>query len=367
MGKSAKNRLSAGSRILFVIAAACIVVGGLKEARAFIIPFIFSLFLAVILSAPLGYLRRKGIPTWAALLILFIGMAGIGFATGTLVGGAANRFRSNMPEIKEKLIEEKKRIADKAESMFGQDARLWVENFEVDQLVSMFQGVLLNMAKIPVAIFIIVIMVIFMLLEASHFLEKLHAISAESSKAVGNVHEITENVRRYLSIKTFTSGLTGLMIYVFVTILGIDYAVIFGLIAFLLNFVPNVGSVIASVPAILLALVNDGFELAVICAIGYVLVNCIISYVVEPRFMGRGLGLSVLVVFISLIFWAWVLGPVGMFLSAPLTMILKIILQGGEDTRWIAILMGSGSELELSTIPDAADLVSKPAPAASSE
>jgi predicted PurR-regulated permease PerM len=125
----------------------------------------------------------------------------------------------------------------------------------------------------------------------------------------------------------------------------VDFAVLWGLLTFCLNYIPNIGSIIAAVPPVLLALVQYGPGTALAVAIGYVVINVVFGNLVEPRVMGRGLGLSTLVVFISLVFWQWVLGPVGMLLSVPLTMTLKIILDGNDETRWIAILLSSSSEV----------------------
>jgi predicted PurR-regulated permease PerM len=122
-------------------------------------------------------------------------------------------------------------------------------------------------------------------------------------------------------------------------VLNVDYPLLWGLLAFLLNYVPNIGSIIAAVPATLLALIQLGPTTALLTVSGYALVNIVLGNMIEPRFMGKGLGLSTLVVFISLAFWGWVLGPVGMLLSVPLTMILKIALAGNSTTRWISTMM----------------------------
>jgi len=123
-------------------------------------------------------------------------------------------------------------------------------------------------------------------------------------------------------------------------VVGVDYPVLWGVIAFFLNFVPNIGSIIAAIPALLLALVQLGPGGTAWAALGYLLANNLVGNVIEPRFMGKGLGLSSLVVFLSLVFWGWVLGTVGMFLSVPLTMTIKIALDSNDDTRWLAILLG---------------------------
>ena len=129
------------------------------------------------------------------------------------------------------------------------------------------------------------------------------------------------------------------------TILGVDYAVLWGLIAFLLNFVPTVGSFIAAVPAVLLALVQLGFASAGLTLLGFVVVNFVMGSAVEPRWMGKGLNLSPLVVFVSLVLWGWVLGPVGMLLSIPLTIMVKIALATNEGTHWLSIMLGDSKAM----------------------
>ena len=135
------------------------------------------------------------------------------------------------------------------------------------------------------------------------------------------------------------------MIFLWLTFFGIDFPVLWGLLAFILNFVPNVGSILAAIPAVLLAIIQLGFMKAGIIVLGYLTVNVTIGSILEPRLLGKGLGLSPLIVFLSLVFWGWVLGPVGMLLSVPLTMIAKIALENSEGTKWISILMGSESEI----------------------
>jgi len=160
--------------------------------------------------------------------------------------------------------------------------------------------------------------------------------------ALARFGKVTGSIKRYLAIKTMTSLLTGAVIGISLAFLGVENAVLWGLLAFMLNYVPNIGSIIAAVPSVLFALVQLGVGGALATAAVFAVVNVIIGSVLEPRLMGRGLGLSTLVVFVSLVFWGWVLGPVGMFLSVPLTMTIKIALEAREGTRWIAVMLGSG-------------------------
>ncbi|MEC8428670.1 MAG: AI-2E family transporter, partial [Pseudomonadota bacterium] len=139
----------------------------------------------------------------------------------------------------------------------------------------------------------------------------------------------------------------GVLVLLWLLFLGVDYPVLWAMLAFMLNFVPNLGSILAAIPAVLLALVQLGPFEAIWVAVGYVVVNTVVGNVLEPRIMGRGLDLSTLVVFVSLVFWGWVLGPVGMLLSVPLTMTVKIALENFKDTEWIAVMLGSGKGLEV--------------------
>jgi predicted PurR-regulated permease PerM len=142
-------------------------------------------------------------------------------------------------------------------------------------------------------------------------------------------------------IKTWMSLGTGALVCVWLAILGVDYPILWGLLAFMFNYVPNIGSIIAAIPAILLAFIQLDTTSVLLVALGYIVVNVVIGSIIEPKFMGRGLGLSTLVVFLSLVFWGWILGPVGMLLSIPLTMTLKIALSSMDGTKWISTLLGT--------------------------
>ena len=144
---------------------------------------------------------------------------------------------------------------------------------------------------------------------------------------------VTGQVQRYLAIKTVTSLVTGLLVGVWVGMMGLDFAVVWGLVAFMLNYIPNIGSIVAAVPAVLLAVIQLGVGPGIAVALGYLVINITMGNLVEPALLGRSLGLSTLVVFLSLIFWGWMWGTVGMLLSVPLTMMTKIFLENSEDLK----------------------------------
>jgi predicted PurR-regulated permease PerM len=190
--------------------------------------------------------------------------------------------------------------------------------------------------------FLIIVTMVFILFEAASFPVKLRAAFGEQGDDPLQLSQVTSQVQRYLAAKTLVSLITGSAIAIWTAILGLDFALVWGLVAFLLNYIPNIGSIIAAVPAVLFALVQLGPGSALLVAIGYLVVNTVLGNIVEPNLVGRTLGLSTLVVFMSLVFWGWVWGPVGMLLSVPLTMIIKIFLESSEDLRWVGVMLDSG-------------------------
>ena len=152
--------------------------------------------------------------------------------------------------------------------------------------------------------------------------------------------KIVREVQEYLGIKTLMSLTTGLLIGVLAWVAGLDFPILLGLIGFVLNYIPTVGSILAAVPALLLSVVQFGsLGNFILVAVGYGAINMVFGNILEPNLMGRRLGLSTLVVILSLLFWAWVWGPVGALLAVPLTMVVKIMLENTEDLRWVAILL----------------------------
>jgi predicted PurR-regulated permease PerM len=207
--------------------------------------------------------------------------------------------------------------------------------------IRLIQNLLAQVGNILTKGFLIYLTTIFILLEASILPGKIKAAMKNNAQAFDNLAGIADDVKKYLATKTAISLVTGLLITIWLIVLDVKYPVVWGLLAFLLNFVPNIGSILAAIPACILAFLQLGLGPAALAAAGYLFVNIVIGNFIEPRVMGERLGLSTLVVFLSLVFWGWVLGPVGMLLSVPLTMAVKIALQSHPDTRKLAILLDS--------------------------
>ena len=194
-------------------------------------------------------------------------------------------------------------------------------------------------------IFFILLTVVFLLFESFSMPQKIKQAFGGTNVDQQSMVILT-NINRYLGIKATTSLATGIFVAIWLLFLGVDFPVLWGVIAFLLNFVPNIGSIIAAIPTVLLALVQLGGQSSMLVMLGYITINTVVGNVWEPRIMGHGLGLSTLVVFLSLTFWGWMFGTVGMLLSVPFTMIAKIILENDEKTYWIAVLLGPEGDLE---------------------
>jgi predicted PurR-regulated permease PerM len=186
--------------------------------------------------------------------------------------------------------------------------------------------------------------VVFILLEASTFREKLRAALGQTDDTYRELQNFLGNINRYMVIKTWISVATGVLTTAWLAVLGVDFPILLGFLAFLFNYVPNIGAFIAAVPAVLLALIGLGSSAAMLVAGGLIAIHIVIGNILEPRYMGKGLGLSTLVVFLSLVFWGWVLGPVGMLLSVPLTMTIKIWLASHPQTAWLDTLLGEQAE-----------------------
>lgn len=339
------KQATGGLGFLYVAAAFIITVAGMRAATSILIPFFLSVFVAVMCAPPLYWLKRKGMPTPLAIFIVIAAILGICFVIVLTIGTSLNDFTSSLPLYQERLHTKMQLFIGWMEqsgiNISSPEAR---KAFDPGAAMQMAGGILTGAKSILTKSFFILLTVIFILLEASGFPKKIKAIAGDTEKTLFYFDKFMNNLQRYMAIKTVISLFTGIVIAIWLSILGVDYPVLWGLLAFLLNYIPNIGSIIAAVPPVLLATIQFDLWRVGLVALGYLVVNIVVGSILEPRIMGRGLGISTLVVFLSLVFWGWVFGPIGMLLSVPLTMTAKIALDSNEETRWIAVLMGSDEE-----------------------
>jgi len=335
-------RISRGASILVGAASLVVLIGAMQVAQAIVVPILLALFLALIGTPALMWLCARGLPNGLAVLIVVVGMLAVILLAGVLLGGSVAEFSSRVPYYEHRLQD----LTNTVLARFGAgDELVTIRGLlkEVDpgaawglatSLLNSLSGLFGNAT-------LIVFTMVFILLEAGVLPDKIAAAAGRSSQSTLHLNRFIKNLNRYLRIKTTTSAITGISVWLWLSFLGVDFALLWGLLAFLLNFIPTIGSIIAAIPAVLLALVQHGPAIALITAAGYMVVNILIGNLIEPRILGYGLGLSTLVVFLSLIFWGWVLGPVGMLLSVPLTMTVKIALESSSETRRYAILLSA--------------------------
>jgi len=327
-----------------LIVAACLVViiAGMRAAQSLLVPFLLSIFVSIICGPMLVWLREKGLSAGLALLAVIMAVLASGALFAVLVGSSVHDFSQSLPFYQERLAEKMAALA-KFLNGFGieMSKSLLFDYLDPGAAMGLASNMLTGLGDMLSNAFLILLTVIFILMEASSFPTKMQAAFSSSSNFLENFDRVVVNVNSYMAIKTWVSLATGLLVAIWLFVIDVDFPLLWGVLAFLFNYVPNIGSIIAAVPAVLLALVQHGSTTALLAGAGYAVINIIIGNVIEPRFMGKGLGLSTLVVFLSLVFWGWVLGPVGMLLSIPLTMTVRIALSTNTETQWVNILLGA--------------------------
>jgi predicted PurR-regulated permease PerM len=337
-------RVPSGNRFLLTAAAFVVVVAGMKAASEIIVPFLLAVFIGIIFAPLLFWMKRKGVPNGLAVVSILVLILVITLTLAVFVGTSLRSFTTSLPIYQERLTKVTAGLLTWLEGMgLTISAQVIKGYFNPGKAMGLAANTLKGLSGVLTNIFMILLTVVFILLEASGLPKKLAAAIGDPDGSLDRFSGFIDSLNRYLAIKSIFSLLTGLLVILWLVVLGVDYPLLWGLLAFLLNYVPSIGSIIAAIPACLLALIQLGPGTAALALLGYLVFNNVLGGIIEPRFMGRGLGLSTLVVFLSLVFWGWVLGPVGMLLSVPLTMIVKIALEGYEDTRKIAILLGSGA------------------------
>ena len=340
------NDWSPPARILVGIASLVVIIAGIQAASSIVTPVLVAVFLAAILASPVTWLERRRVPRGAAVLLVTLGTVGVVSGLGVFIGTALSGFLDTLPVYQARLEHQLDQFVAWLRS-YGLGVslqELW-DGVEPGRALQLIGSLLSGVGGLVSNGVLILLIVVFILLEGESLAVKLRAAFGQNAEALQQLGKFLDSFKVYVAIKTLMSLATGVLIWLMLTLLGIDFPRVWGLLAFLLNYIPNIGSIIAAVPAVLLALVQYGPTKALVVIIGYLVVNNVLGVAIEPRLMGRGVGLSPLVVFLSLILWAWVLGPVGMVLAVPLMVGLKLALEVSDSTRWLAILLGPASEL----------------------
>jgi predicted PurR-regulated permease PerM len=357
---SEEGRLHRGERLLLLAAAGVVVVWGVHLAQEVLVFFLVAAFFAMLGTPPVLWLERKGVPSAGAVLIVVGSMVAMLLVVGASVGASVNGFYTEAPAYQERLQSQARglQVFLVAHGVRGMD-KVLLGYLNPGAVMSLTANLLSGLGSALSNIVLVLLTIGFILFEASSFPVKLRAVLGDPWQVFPQFTRFVSDLERYVVIKTLVSLAVGLLVGVWLAILGVDFPVIWGFLAFLLNYVPNVGATLAAIPPVLLAFVQLGLGWAVAAAAGLLAVHLVIGNVVEMKLMGRRLHLSTLVVFLSLMFWGSLLGPVGMVLCVPLTMTVKFACENDPGTRWIAVLLGP--EVPAGATPSGRDEQATPA------
>ena len=337
-----KSNSFRGIHFLVSAAAFVIIIAGINLAQSVVVLFLISVFLALLGTPAVLWLKEKHIPSGFAVLIVMAGMIIILILIGAQIGTSVNSFSDELPLLQSRIREQVSELSVLLTSKgIVVTDKFFLQYINPEAVMKLTAGLLSGLSSVLSDLVLILLTVTFILLEVSSFPVKLRAILGDPKQVFPQFTKFVVDMKRYMVIKTLINLIAGILIAVWMQILGVQFPVLWGFLAFVLHYIPNIGSVIAAIPAALLALVQLGMGRALLVVAGNVLVGFIIGNVIEPRLMGRKFGLSTLVVFLSLIFWGSLLGLIGAILCIPLTMTLKFAFESNESTRWIAVLLGS--------------------------
>lgn len=339
------------SRTLVSIASVLIILACIKLSNEIVVPFLLSLFIAIICSPMIKFMTNRKIPLWLAITILFIiFLLGFSFLAG-IINSTLQEFTESIPQYKVQLsarIESLMAIMERWNLPVTMSQEEIMSKFDPSSIMNLVSQLLKGLSGALSNIFVIFLVVVFMLIEMPVAKYKL-ALALSPDDDLRNekeyINQVLDGVIGYLGVKTFVSLITGILVWLLLECLGVQYAILWGIFSFLLNYVPNIGSILAGIPIVIQALILNGFSIALGSLIGIVAINMLIGNALEPKLMGKKLGISTLVVFLSLLFWGWLLGTVGMLLSVPLTMACKVALESSKRTRKYAVLFSDLEEV----------------------
>ena len=378
------TKFSTGIGVKFLLTSASIIVilAGIKAAQDFISPLLLAVFFAIILTPPLRWLKKKGLPDSLAIFTLSTFVFLLGLSILLAFTNSLTRFTEKLPVYTEKITSAygiiDTKINDITDTFYNlsesispfspaevagpieesneeaaNETTIQFQNLQererlslgsvipVDLLAGQVQIAVGRLLQIATVSSLVILMLVFMLIEAARIPDKIKEAFKDRDISNEYLQKIADDTWNYMKIKTIICFLTGLSTTIVLWFLQVDYAILWGLLMFFLNYIPSIGQVLASIPPILLGFLDGGLSLGIWVTVWMIVINSFWGLAIEPRYMGQGLGISSLFILLSLIFWGWLLGPVGMFLSAPLTMVLKIVLQNGPRTKWIAVLLSN--------------------------
>lgn len=332
-----------GQNMLLKMAMLVVILAGIRAASDIIVPFLLASFLAIVLNPLVTLLMRRGLRrSWAISLVIIVILIVITLLVAMLAS-SANEFSELYPQISAMLEQKLQVVQHLAASVnINFSTETLAERLDPNALMDVATTVLTQFSGALTNFVLLILTVVFMLFEVHHLPYKLRNALVNPQIRIAGLHKALKGVTHYLALKTLISLITGIAVWLSLLLLGVKFALLWGVVAFILNFIPNIGPIIAGIPPLLQALVLNSIYDAALVAGLFTAIHMVFGNILEPRVMGRGLGMSTLVVFLSLIFWGWLLGPVGMLLSVPLTSVCKILMETTPGGSKLAILLSDG-------------------------
>ncbi len=337
----AGNETGKGAQALIVLAAAAIVAAAIKLAAGFIAPLLVAACIAIAVQPIFRRVHSSRIPDVSAIVISLLVVIGLLVGVGALMvvalanlSGSAAQYLASLHQVQLQAtvwLEAHHQHAI-AQSLYGS---------HVEQLMQ--QATSFVMTSVPTVLSTVVtvlLLIVFMLLEVTTMPRRVHAALGWSPSTFTEFSRTMSEIQRYLSVKTATSAATGLCAGLWCAACGVPNPALWGLVTFALHYVPTVGSLVAAMPPIFIALTAFGIGRASAVAAGLALFSLVIGNFIEPNALGRSLSVSPLIVLLSMFAWGYLLGPIGALLSVPLTLIAKIVLWNTSDLHWVAVLLG---------------------------
>ena len=335
-----KTPVNRGTKFLLALGCIVVVVGGLKLAADLLVPIVLAFFLSVISLPILRWLRSIGIPRFPAVFLTVI--IGLGILSPVVFIGLnmLTEFQNNFDIYNEGLTKKVGEFQKWVEETLDYEMTIDAQN-----VISTIQSSVFNFiggaAGFLKDFTFVVILMIFFLSEAGGFSRKVIAIRRANGPDLAAFTATAKDVQKYLGIKTLISFITGILAATVTGWLGLEFALLWGMVAFIFNYIPAIGSIIASIPPTLLALVDKSPGTALTVLIGFLIINMILGNFVEPMLLGKRFGISTAVIVLSVVFWGWLWGITGMFLAVPLTMLLKVTLNDSDEFKWFAVFLGT--------------------------
>lgn len=331
-----------GKNFLVIGASLVIIIAGINLAQSVVVLFLISIFMALLGAPVVLWLKEHRLPAGLAVLIVMTLMIIVIALIGAQIGSSVSGFSNELPVLQSRLREQVSQII----IFLTNKGMLVNESFIFDyfnpaSVMGLTANLLSGLSSILSDLLLVLLTVTFILLEVSSFPVKIRAILGNPTQTFPHFTKFVVDIKHYMIYKTIINIIAGILITIWMYILGVQFPILWGFLGFLLHYIPNIGAFISAAPAALMALTQIGLSSALLVLAGNLVIGFIVGNVIEPRLMGRKLGLSTLVVFISLIFWGSLLGLVGAILCIPLTIALKFGFESNESTRWLAILLSS--------------------------